>query len=315
MACLNFLDSLYNPSMKEPVLFQNQPVREIGDAENRILVSPGHGARILLWQHKGREVIRWPADADWGHILKVRGGNPVLFPFIARHFVDGKKDLWRDEHGTMRPMAQHGFARDAAFAVIEHTNTELRLRLTDSEATRASYPFAFQFDVVVRLSPGSRLEIGFETTKTGPTPVPYYAGHHFYLAIPHTERAQWTLRLPCESWARQRPDGAMVHEEPTSDLLRLDDPAIIDRMQVQPKDATVTLANETTAQRLVFDLSHVDSVPWYAVTTWTEKPDSDFYCIEPWLGLPNAIHHGEGLRHVAPGMTERAACVLDASAW
>jgi len=51
------------------------------------------------------------------------------------------------------------------------------------------------------------------------------------------------------------------------------------------------------------------------VTTWTEKPDSDFYCIEPWLGLPNAIHHGEGLRHVAPGATEIAVCRLDASGW
>jgi galactose mutarotase-like enzyme len=301
--------------MKEPVLFQNQAVREIGDARNRVLVAPDQGARILSWQRDGREVIRWPDDADWSQILKVRGGNPILFPFIARHFVDGKKDQWRDEHGVVRPMPQHGFARNADFAVIEHTDTGLCLRLVDTEGTRGCYPFAFQFDVVVALHPDSRLEIRFETTNTGEAPLPWYAGHHFYLAIPHRERAQWTLRLPCDSWARQRPDGAMVHEEPAGDLLRLDDPAIIDRMQVGPKTETVTLANETSGQRLVFDLSHAGSIPWYAVTTWTEKPDSDFYCIEPWLGLPNAIHHGEGLRHVAPGEMETAVCVLDASAW
>jgi galactose mutarotase-like enzyme len=301
--------------MKEPVLFQNQPALEIGDAENRILVSPEHGARILTWQRNGRAIIRWPADADWQHLLKVRGGNPILFPFLGRHFVDGKKELWRDEHGTLRPMPQHGFARDAAFAVIEHTDTSLRMRLADTEATRACYPFAFHFDVALALRPDSRLEISFQTTNGGDLPLPYYAGHHFYLAIPQTERAQWTLRLPCESWARQRSDGAMVHEQPTSDLLRLDDPAIIDRMQVQPADPNAILANETDGRRLIFELRRDGSVPWYAVTTWTENPDSDFYCVEPWLGLPNAIHHGEGLRHVAPGATETAVCVLDASAW
>jgi galactose mutarotase-like enzyme len=301
--------------MKGTVLFQNQAVREIGDAGNRILVAPDRGARILTWQHEGRDVIHWPHDANWEQLLKVRGGNPILFPFLGRHFVDGKKELWRDENGTVRQMPQHGFARDAAFEVFAHTDAALRMRLVDTEATRALYPFEFRFDVAVTLHPNSRLEIVFETTNTGTNPLPYYAGHHFYLAIPHAERARWTLRLPCESWARQRPDGAMVHEEPATDLLRLDDPAIVDRMQVQPRGTSATLADETSGRRLIFELPHDSTLPWYAVTTWTENPDSDFYCVEPWLGLPNAIHHGEGLRHLAPGATETAVCVLDAFAW
>lgn len=49
------------------------------------------------------------------------------------------------------------------------------------------------------------------------------------------------------------------------------------------------------------------SIPWYAVTTWTEAADSDFFCIEPWLGLPDAIHNGLGLRWLAPGASETAA--------
>jgi galactose mutarotase-like enzyme len=55
--------------------------------------------------------------------------------------------------------------------------------------------------------------------------------------------------------------------------------------------------------------------PWYAVTTWTQAPESDFYCIEPWLGLPNAIHHGEGLRWLVPGAKEIATLVLNGSQW
>ena len=39
-------------------------------------------------------------------------------------------------------------------------------------------------------------------------------------------------------------------------------------------------------QRVItIDLQRPGSVPWYAVTTWTETPQSDFYCVEPLLGL------------------------------
>jgi len=299
--------------MKGTVLFQNQPVLELADADSRVLVSADHGARILRWERGGREIIRWPDEADWTKILKVRGGNPVLFPFIARHFVDGVIDRWRDAHGTVRTMVQHGFARDAKFTVIEQTRTAVRLRLADDAATRAAYPFAFHFDVVLTLQPGARLEIRFETTNLGGEPLPYYAGHHFYFAMPHGERADWNLDLPCASWGRQSPDGAVIHEPAAAARLNLGDPAIIDRYAIQPASDRVTLANG--ARRLVIEIPGGGSAPWYAVTTWTEKPDSDFYCVEPWLGLPNAIHHGEGLRHAAPGATEIAVCRLDASAW
>jgi aldose 1-epimerase len=175
--------------MKSPILFQNQPAFELTDATDRVIISAEHGARILQWGREGREIITWPDDADWSRILKVRGGNPVLFPFIARHFVDGKNEFWRDADGSVRPMPQHGFARDAKFSVIgnefDKEDNSLRMRLTDTEETRAIYPFAFQFDVVVTLLPQSRLSISFETTNRSDTPLPYYAGHHFYLAIPH----------------------------------------------------------------------------------------------------------------------------------
>jgi len=291
-------------------------VIEITDDQTKVLVSPEHGARILRWERDGSEVITWPADADWSKILKVRGGNPVLFPFIARHFVDGKNELWRDESGTIRPMPQHGFVRDAKFSVVEgEPENSLRMRLVDSENTRTFYPFAFEFDVVVALLPESKLEIRFETSNTGVTPLPYYAGHHFYFALPHADRVDWTLHLPCAAWGRQSPEGAVIREEATLEELRIDDEAIIDRYQIGPKEAKATLLNNRTGQKLVFELEHPGSVPWYAVTTWTQANDSDFYCVEPWLGLPNAIHHGEGLRCLAPGAKEVATLVLDASGW
>jgi galactose mutarotase-like enzyme len=302
--------------MKSTVLFQNQPAIEIRDESSHVLISSAHGARVLRWAKAGREIITWPEEADWSRVLKVRGGDPVLFPFVARHFVDGKMELWRDAEGTVRPMPMHGFARDAKFSVVEDVAADaVRMRLTDSEATRDDYPFAFQFDVIVALHPDARLEIRFETTNRSERPMPYYAGHHFYLALPHRDRSDWTLELPCAAWGRQTSLGAIQREPATAEILRIDDPALVDRFQIEPRTGTATLRNARTHQRLIFDLAQPRSAPWYAVTTWTQTPESDFYCVEPWLGLPNAIHHGEGLRWVAPGATETATCLLDAGDW
>jgi aldose 1-epimerase len=32
--------------------------------------------------------------------------------------------------------------------------------------------------------------------------------------------------------------------------------------------------------------------------------------VEPWLGLPDAIHHGTGLRMLAAGKEETASCEI-----
>ncbi len=203
--------------MKSPLLFQNQPCFAAGRRKSRVIVSAEHGARVLRWERNGREIITWPDDADWTKILKVRGGDPVLFPFIARHFVDGKNELWRDADGTVRPMPQHGFARDAKFALVEDSATDtLRLRLTDSESTRTSYPFAFQFDVVVRLLPGARLEVRFETTNTGQAPLPYYAGHHFYLALRMRSAATGRCMCRARRGAGRRPTAQSCARKPSA---------------------------------------------------------------------------------------------------
>jgi len=168
---------------------------------------------------------------------------------------------------------------------------------------------------VVSLLAGSRLEVRFETSNPGADPLPYYAGHHFYFALPHQERGNWTLHLPCAAWGRQSADGAIIREEAKQEMLHLNDPAPIDRFQIGPKNSIIRLENAQTHQRLVFELEHPGAIAWYAITTWTESADSNFYCIEPWLGLPNAIHHGEGLRWLAPGAKEIATLVLDGSEW
>lgn len=295
--------------MKE-VLFQGQTVCELRDGDSRVLLAPQFGARLLTWTRGERQIIFWPEDADWTSVNKIvhtRGGNPILFPFVARHYVDGELGKWRDEHGTIRDLPMHGFARDLPFAVVESEAQMLRMRLEASAQTRAMYPFEFRFDVVYRLT-GSTLEAVFETSNLGNVAMPYYAGHHFYFSIDHAARADWHITLPCKTWGRQNSDGSPQLFPAQTASTTLADENLIDRFHLDFFEPYVALENEKSNQKLVLDWPCEYSPLWHDVTTWTSAPDADYFCVEPWLGLPDAIHHGNGLRHVAPNTTETAAC-------
>jgi len=273
--------------------------------------APWAGGRLLSWHIDGQPVIRWPEPADWSRPAHVRGGNPLLFPFLGRHFVDGQIGHWRDAQGVVHDLPMHGFARGLPFAAtVDEDGRGVRLTLTDSAATRAGYPFAFRFEAAYRLADERTLDVALTVANTGQEPLPWYAGHHFYFALPHGQRAETTLDMPASTRLHQLPDGSISAAEAGEAQYRLDDPRIIDRFHVldpAPPATPVRMTAPGLGRRVTIELDRPGSLPWYAVTTWTEAADSDFYCIEPWLGLPDAIHNGRGLRWVAAGASETAA--------
>lgn len=287
-------------------LFQNHPVYQLQNDDAVCHISPQHGARLLDWKLGKNPVIHWPDDADWNNVAHVRGGNPILFPFVGRHMVDGEIGYWKDQTGKVRELPMHGFARDMPFEVIDASATHLQMRLRANDVTRIMYPFEFEFDVIYELQETS-LKSTFVTRNMGENPLPYYAGHHFYLELPHTERGDWQIHLPCKQWGWQNfEDGSIRTAEAASSKTTLNDKALIDRFHLEFREPKVFL--ESPKKHISFSWNSRD--PWFDVTTWTLNENADFFCVEPWLGLPNAIHHGMGLRMLAAGEEEKASCEI-----
>lgn len=287
-----------------------QDIISLSRGTSTLRFAPSAGGRLLSWHMEGQPVIVWPDNANWAEPARVRGGNPLLFPFLGRHRVDGQIGRWRDAQGVIRDLPMHGFARDLPFtAQVDDDGHGLRMTLVDSNATRTGYPFAFRFEALYRLADAQTLDVSLSVTNTGSQPFPWYAGHHFYFALPHDQRAQTTLDLPSAQRRHQLADGSISAPEPGEKQYRLDDPRIIDRFHVlepTPPASSVRLVAPGLGRRVTIDLNRPGSLAWYAVTTWTEAENSDFYCIEPWLGLPDAIHNGLGLRWLDAGHTETA---------
>lgn len=290
--------------------FQQQDIIEIAHGDALLRVAPQYGGRLLSWSVGEEPVIHWPDHADWSKPARIRGGNPLLFPFLGRHRVDGRLGEWRDSAGVVRVLPTHGFARELPFAhAVDADGLGVRVTLADTELTRAQYPFAFRFEAAYRLPDARTLDVTLTTSNVGDAPLPYYAGHHFYFALPHALRAETTLELPPAEPRRQLEDGSISASAPGKRRHSLDDAGLLDRfhcLEGVPAEP-VRLICARLGKRIEIDLQRPGSVPWYAVTTWTEADTSDFYCIEPWLGLPDAIHNGFGLRWLAPGRSETAA--------
>lgn len=280
----------------------------------RAELAPSAGARLMRWSVNGRPVLHWPADADWSAPAKIRGGNPLLFPLIARTFLDGKIGFWRGPDGVVRPAPMHGLVRAAEFATVEQDERRIVMRTAWDDSMAEAWPFPFVFAVEYGLE-DTALAVAFTVENTGAEAMPYSVGNHFYFAVPAAERDAWELQGKFRSFARQGTDGEIdaVAEAPRM----LSDPAMVDLFHIGPPEDGVVLRQMNDGREVAFALpcDAAGPNPWYAVTTWTESAMSDFYCVEPWTALPDAVHNGLGLRWLKPGSRETLRLRLTARGW
>lgn len=280
----------------------------------RAELAPSAGARLMRWSVNGRPVLHWPADADWSAPAKIRGGNPLLFPLIARTFLDGKIGFWRGPDGVVRPAPMHGLVRAAEFATVEQDERRIVMRTAWDDSMAEAWPFPFVFAVEYGLE-DTALAVAFTVENTGAEAMPYSVGNHFYFSVPAAERDAWELQGKFRSFARQGTDGEIdaMAEAPRM----LSDPAMVDLFHIGPPEDGVVLRQMNDGREVAFALpcDAAGPNPWYAVTTWTESAMSDFYCVEPWTALPDAVHNGLGLRWLKPGSRETLRLRLTARGW
>ncbi len=275
------------------------------------LARPELGARLMNWNLRMsdgsyRDVIHWPEDADYNNFAKVRGGNPILFPFAARTYNKGKIGEWKDQEGVVRPMPMHGFSRNGQFEIVAVDESGFTAELKPTEADQAAYPFNYRFTVRYVFEQVS-FKVYLRLDNLGDAPILWSAGHHFYFTLPWHDglsRKDYRFEIPAKKCFTHAPDGSLLPVAKGWDKkCSFGDPANNDRIYTRLKGDTAIFGpnggEEDIGIRLLND-SNTHST-WNAFVVWTEKPDSPFYCVEPWMGPPNSPEHGKGLHAVAGG--------------
>ena len=125
------------------------------------------GAHVLSWvPADGRERLFVSATTERGEGKAIRGGVPVIFPQFSD---DG-------------PYPRHGFVRNRAWSLHSHAPERAVFTLSDSEATRALWPHAFQLQYEVALS-ATELRMTLHVENSGSSPFTFAAALHTYLRV------------------------------------------------------------------------------------------------------------------------------------
>lgn len=278
------------------------------------LALPEMGARLMNWHVELgdgtlRDVLYWPEIQSLADFPKVRGGNPILFPFAGRCFDGTEMFHWRSPDGVSRAIPVHGFARQGTFALTRADAGGFSALLKPDAAAQQSYPYDYEFTVDYRFEPlGFYVELALRNL--GRTPIPWSAGHHFYFTVPWTEgltRDDYTVRVPSRRIAKQEiTTGLLVDQPHLSAEEKLSNPALIDTIHLDLAASSAVLTERTSGDKVTVRIGNDKTPPaGSAFLTWSEKPESPFFCVEPWMGPPNAPGNQIGVRTVEPGKTDR----------
>jgi glucose-6-phosphate 1-epimerase len=129
-----------------------------------------HAAHVVSWVAGGRERLYLSPSSAFDGRSAIRGGVPVCFP----------------QFNMRGSLPKHGFVRNLAWVLEEQTlnaqQGRLVLRLTDSPATRAFWPQAFEARLRLELSPGA-LQLTLVVRNTDAQSLAFTGALHTYFAV------------------------------------------------------------------------------------------------------------------------------------
>jgi galactose mutarotase-like enzyme len=196
-----------------------------------------------------------------------RWGLPLMIPNFSRLNNGTFK-----EKGTKLPI--HGFGRLLSWTVIEKDSTHLVIQLTSSEATLASYPYEFTFNVNITVAEGI-LTYTLTMENHSNENMPIAPGFHPYFTVDQSQKMNVrTGDLPefetqAFDWVEHIPDNPYPFPHHVS--LRF------------PESGTLIIAE--IPQNGQYSLSNMQ--------VWSEpptKPDHNFICFEPTVGSEDTLN-------------------------
>lgn len=129
------------------------------------------GAHVTSWiPAGGEEQLFVSARAKYGPGQSIRGGVPICWP----------------QFGASGPLMQHGFARVSRWELVrqmqEEQGARAVLRLTDSDETRAIWPYSFNAELSVFVA-AQQLRMELTVNNTDAQPIEFTAALHPYFRV------------------------------------------------------------------------------------------------------------------------------------
>ncbi len=228
------------------------PVAEIHNSHAAASVAV-QGGHVITFQPHGQQPVLWVSSLSAFEPGKtIRGGIPVCWPWFGAHPTDPSKPF-------------HGFVR-AAMWQVRGTSvgpadaTEIRLGLTESEASRAIWPHIFDLEIVVTV--GAQLRVELITRNPGDQPFVCGGALHSYytvgdarrIAIHGLDGGEYLDKV--ENFKRKSQQGPVTIEGETDRVYLhtdaacvIDDPALNRRLEIAKAGSRTTVVWNPWAEK------------------------------------------------------------------
>lgn len=239
----------------------------------------------------------WDPDAR-----RTRGGIPFIFPICGRLERDGQADTYLFKRARYT-LPIHGFASRMPWRVLHAGRDRIVMGLGDTEETRAAYPFRFELVLSYHIeADGLRCDQTY--INRGDAPMPFYAGFHPYFLTPEPRKGKENVKLSFDAVC------ALAYNERLTDV---DGEKPAPRAPVAVTSDAINelliMAAPQTGGRLSFPDGHsllvrawgVERPELFGYLQFYTMADKPFFCIEPWMGHPNALNALTGAQWLAPG--------------
>ncbi|MFD2726224.1 aldose 1-epimerase family protein [Hyunsoonleella rubra] len=226
----------------------------------------------------------WNADpAVWGSYA------PNLFPIVGR-----LKDNTYLFEGKTYQLPRHGFFRHSeAVKLLEQTENSLTFGLTYNDDTLKVYPFKFEFQITFTLKDNT-VKLLHTIKNLDDKPLYFSLGGHpafkclvfqnedyedYYLEFEHSETSKIHLLNSAGLFSSEtRPMLENTKKLPLTHNLFNDDALIFKDL----KSKKVALKSQNQGEILSVSYHDFDYLGIWA------KPNGDYVCIEPWLGIADS---------------------------
>lgn len=233
-----------------------------------------------------------------------RWGIPLMIPNFGK-LQDG---IFQDK-GTTLPM--HGFGRNLPWSLLKQDQTSISMRLTNSDATRADYPYEFSFTATIEVSE-SALTYTLTMENHSDEVMPVAPGFHPYFAVAQRDKAYIVINSPAI-------DGPAI-DGPVADGL---DDFSADKIQwdTHPPDSTYHFSQQVTVTIPRRGTLVISERPWnnqYSLKNmqvWSEPasaPDHAFVCFEPIVTPANGLNRPQDRLNIASHSTHQIIWQLTA---
>ena len=212
--------------------------------------------------------------------------GPILFPHCG-----GLTGFEMNAKGQQFKYIKHGFAQLMTYKLLEQTENQITLELTDNEDTLTYWPYRFRFLSTVTLE-GDTIYHTLTVENHDPDPMPFGVGYHPAFALPfdgdHTVE-DYELRFDqlenpvCLSTPEGLISGETYRLGTNLEAIPLDEQLFLDGSHCMTglQSRTLSLVEKDTGRGVVCSIRNF---PYCLI--WSMPGVPQFVCIEPWHSLP-----------------------------